>query len=790
MAHHDSLPIDAIQNTVAAALQDGHVVVSAATGSGKSTRLPLWAAVSGRVLVVEPRRVACTALAGFLALQRNQSPGQSVGYAIRFDQACTDATEIVFVTPGIALRWLRENRLASFDTVMLDEFHERRWDADLLLALLKKQSQHRLIVTSATLEGTRLAHYLQARQVSSDGRGFAVDEHYQAANDRQMPSARDLAQRVLAAVQQGIKEDAGDVLVFMPGRKEIQQTTTTLKGLDAEVIPLHAGVSTKDQQRALQSGSGRRVIVATNVAETSLTIPGVTLVVDSGLERRTHQRNGRTVLSLQAISQASADQRKGRAGRTAPGRVVRLWGANAPLEARTPPEIHREELADLVLAAACAGVRIEALSFPDSLPAHTVQRAQTQLTALGALTRDGLASERGQALFDLPVDTFFAHLIMAMPDAGSRGFMVDLAAALSAWRRPLALPRSEEGRQALASWQPCPCDATTLVKSVRQMPPDTLKSNYAARDEARKLAAQMRTLLALPAIPEALEEDRQPIWQAAMTAFPGAVFVRRASQKRRHAMGNGDSEVWISEESRFEEGAEAALVLDSHSVPGRGTRETFTAATCLAPLSLMSLVEQGLAQSRVGPVRQHNGEPVASREWCYAGRVIHTEVAEPEGAAARQVLARLILSGQCLAPAGEQLLNDLEAWRLYLALGEGEQGNETKSGEDVPEAEAWLLEKLSSLGVENMEDRELIGASDLRFVGVPDWQRQWFDDKYPRQVSLSDLKLRIHYKVPIRQVIAEYVSGGRKGDPKRWELPAWSGWKVKYRKASRLVDVC
>lgn len=781
MTAHPSLPIDAIQDRFTTALREGPVVVSAATGSGKSTRLPLWAADQGRVLVVEPRRVACTALAGFLASQREESPGQSVGYAIRFDQACTDDTGIVFVTPGIALRWLREGRLAGFDTVMLDEFHERRWDTDLLLALLKAQNRHHLIVTSATLDGPRLAHYLQAQQVSSDGRGFPVSEQYQAANDRQMPSGRDLAQRAQAAVTQGIVDTPGDVLVFMPGRKEIQQTVAALRGLDADVISLHASVPAKDQQRALRPGPRRRIIVATNVAETSLTIPGVTLVVDSGLERRTHQRNGRTVLTLAAISRASADQRRGRAGRTAPGRVIRLWGENAPLEARTPPEIQREELDDLVLAAACAGARIEDLAFPDPLPAHTLQRAREQLALLGALAENGLATARGQALFALPVDTFFAHLIMAMPDETSQGFMVDLAAALSAWRRPLTLPNSEEGRQALTAWQPHPCDATTLVQAIRQTPPAALKPNHSARDEARKLAGQMRGLLELPAIPAVMEEDRERIWREVLQAFPRAVFVRREKQKRRDAMGNGDSEVWISESSRLDESAEAAVVLDSHSVPGRGTRQTFTAATCLAPVPLMALVEEGLAEPRVGPVRQQEGEPVATREWCYAGRVIHTEVAEPEGDAARLVLARLILQGDMLPPVGEQLMDDLDAWQLYVALGEAEG--------EVPEPAVWLQARLRTLGVAHMEDVDLLEPADLRFDGVPEWERERFDDTYPRRVNLSDLKLRIHYKVPVRQVIAEYVSGGRKGDPKRWELPAWSGWHVKYRKASRLVDV-
>ncbi len=781
MTDHDSLPIDGLKTQVDAALAGGSIVVSAATGSGKSTRLPVWAGALGPVLVVEPRRVACTALASFLASCRREHVGQSVGYAIRFDQAFNEDTHIVFVTPGIVLRWLQEGQLGRFATIMLDEFHERRWDTDLLLALLRERGQCRLIVTSATLDGDRLSRYLDAPHLMSEGRGFLVRENYQASNDRQMPSRHDLANRVHKAVSAGLANTNGDVLVFMPGRGEIQQVVSVLTGLEADVIPLHAGVPAAGQQRALQPGARRRIIVATNVAETSVTIPGVTLVVDSGMERRTHQRNGRTVLSLQPISRASADQRKGRAGRTAPGSVIRLWGRNAPLEERTPPEIQREELVDLVLASACVGTPVDTLVFPDPLPPATRQRALDQLAALSAVDEKGLATARGLALSALPVDTFFAHLIMAMPDAEATGCMVDLAAALSVWRRPVTLPRGEEGRQVMAAWQPQPCDATTLIQAVRQRPPPELHPNLAARDEARKLATQMRRTLSLPEMPDSLPKSLAGVWGAAARVAPDAVFVRREKRKRREAMGNGVSELWIGDDSRLDDDVEAALVLDSHSVPGRGTRETFTAGTCLAPLSLSVLVGHELAEPRVGPVRQINGEPVATREWCYAGRVIHAEVAEPEGAAARQVLARLILSEECLHPAGGKLLDDLEAWQLYVALEEGKG--------EVPEAEAWLLKKLASLGVERMEDRWLLEADDLRFPGIPDWERERFDDKYPRWVNLSDLKLRIHYKVLVRQVIAEYVSGGRKGDPKRWELPAWSGWKVKYRKASRVVDV-
>ncbi|HCE40558.1 MAG TPA: helicase [Alcanivorax sp.] len=776
------MPIDPLKEHFLGALDQGPVVVSAATGSGKSTRLPVWALARGPVLVVEPRRVACTALAGFLAGQRGQAAGDDVGYAVRFDTACTDQTPLVFVTPGIALRWYREGRLKRFTTVMLDEFHERRWDTDLLLALLKQDRGHRLVVTSATLDGPRLARYLDAEALHSEGRGYPVNVRHHADNDRQMPDARDLPPRVREAVRAGLADDDdGDVLVFLPGRREIQQAATALASLDAEVLPLHAGVTGEAQRRALTPGPRRRVILATNVAETSLTIPGVTLVVDAGLERRTHQRNGRTVLSLTPISQASADQRRGRAGRTAPGRVIRLWGENAPLEARTPPEIQREELGELVLAAACAGRRAGVLDFPDPLPAHTLDRAERQLNALGALDADGRATERGHALFALPVDTFFAHLIVAMADATAQGFMVDLAAALSARRRPLTLPRDEDGRRALADWEPRPCDATTLVRAVRQTPPESLKPNRAARDEARQLATQMRALLKLPGLPASLDEEVPAILAAALAANPRAAFLRREKERRRDAMGNGGEEVRVGEDSRFPEEAQAALVLDSHSLPGKGTRQTLTLATCLAPVPVQALVEQGLAEPETGGVEWHDGEPVVTRHWYYAGRRVHTDTARPEGAAARQVLARLILDGDCLAPAGERLMDDLDAWRLYLALGH-DQG-------DAPEAAPWLARRLGELGVENLDDRALLEPRDLRFPGIPDWERQRFDEKYPRFVALSDLKMRVHYQIARRRVELEYRSGSRKAAPRRWELPAWSGWRVRYRKASRVVDV-
>ncbi|MFE8071093.1 helicase-related protein [Marinobacteraceae bacterium S3BR75-40.1] len=774
------LPIDALQDRFRRELAEQHLVVTATTGSGKSTRLPLWAAEQGSVLVVEPRRVACTALAGFLAEQPDNT-GHRIGHAIRFENTCTPDTRIAFVTPGVALRWLNQGQIDRFRTVMLDEFHERRWDTDLLLALLKHADRHRLVITSATVEGKRLADYLGGSLLEAQGRSHPVSVQYQAPASHHMPTLDGLETRVRRAVAICLAESGGDVLVFLPGKREIQTCEQALQSLPVETVALHAGASMAEQRRALNPGAQRRVILATNVAETSLTIPGVTAVVDSGLERRTHRRNRRTVLGLQPISQASADQRRGRAGRTRPGMAVRLWGAHAPLESRTPPETQREELSELVLAAACAGVTVDQLVFPEPLPPHAVEQAQAQLGAMGAIDGAGHVTEHGRKLFALPIDTLFAHLISAMPDEASRGFMVDLSAALSSGPRPIRLPRSAEGRETLKQWQPRGCDATTLVAAVRSQPPEAAGGNRQARQEARKLAGQIRDLLDLPAIPDTPEVIPDRVLQACIQALPELAFVRRKHHKRRDAMGNGQSEVWIAEDSRLDDDVEAAVVFDSHSMPGKGTRQTLTLATCAAPLELRALVESGLAQPQLGDVVEDDDGIHVQRDWYYAGRVVHTETIEPQGAVARQVLVSMILDGRLLAPSGERLRDDLAAWGLYVALGNADG--------DVPEAADWLQERLATLGVETLADSELLEPEDLAFEGIPSWERERFDTKYPRFVSLGDLKLAIHYKVPLRQVVAEYVSGSRKTAPQRWELPAWSGWKVKYRKASRIVDV-
>ncbi|TKB48436.1 ATP-dependent RNA helicase [Ferrimonas sediminicola] len=768
-----TLPIDPLKPRFLKLLDHRHLVVESQTGSGKSTRLPLWAAETGRVLVVEPRRVACLALSDYLSSQG----GPGVGHAIRFESTVDDTTRVAFVTPGVALRWLSDDGLAGYDTVIIDEFHERRWDTDLLLALLKRRNQHRLVLTSATIDGERLARYLEGERLSADGRQFQVSIHHLARESRQLPDERGLEGRVKEAVVRGLEESPGDVLVFLPGKREIIHCAAQLKEIDVQTVPLHGGASNTEQRAALRSGEHRRVILATNVAETSLTIPGITCVVDSGLERRTHQRNGRTVLGLHRISLASAAQRAGRAGRVQAGICYRLWGQHAPMEALTPPELKREELVEPMLAAACAGERLDELEFVDSLPEKSLGIARDKLLQMRAIDEQGRATDHGRRLYPLPIDTQFAHLITAMEEKGCREAMVDLSAALSLGARLWQPPGGEAGIKALKAWQPLECDAMTLLSLLREPLPEELSCDRQMLAEAKMLANQIRAALELPQLSVATPVSRTAWLAAVMGAQPDLVYVRRL--KRPQALGNGFAEVQQGRDSRLSEQALGAVVFDQFSLPGRGVKQTLNLATCMAPVTFKQILDAGLGELQTGEL-QEDGHTLISRV-VYAGRELGEVSHLGSGEQVVATLVREILAGQRLPGVGLRLEQDLAAWALWCALGEGEG--------EVPGPDAWLSRRLTELGVESFEDMELIEAQELAFDGIPDWQREEFDERFPLQLTLAELKVTVEYDIRRKSIDVVYQSGTRKGGPKRWELPRWSGWRVFYRKASKRVTL-
>ncbi|HVY68592.1 MAG TPA: ATP-dependent helicase C-terminal domain-containing protein [Verrucomicrobiae bacterium] len=410
------LPIWEIHGDIVQRLQTGNrLVLVAPTGSGKTTQVPQMLLDAGlaenpaprKIVVLQPRRVAARTVAARVAWERNGRLGQEVGYQIRFEDHTSLGTRICFVTEGILLRWLQDDRtLSDVAAVVFDEFHERNLLSDVSLALVKHLQQTRrpdlkLVVMSATLDAEPVAKYLgdDCPVLVSQGISFPVELRYLDYPDSR-PAAEQAADAVERVVNSG---EAGDILVFMPGMGEIQSTINALRSarLSERVafLPLHGDLAPEDQDLAFAPNPNRKVVVATNVAETSVTIDGIRHVVDAGLARvaRYDAERGINTLLLEEISRASADQRKGRAGRTAPGVCWRLWTESGHLNRpeRNTPEIQRADLAEVVLLLHSLGIKRAAeFDWLDKPDPQAVVRAEKLLVTLGALRES--ASQAGE----------------------------------------------------------------------------------------------------------------------------------------------------------------------------------------------------------------------------------------------------------------------------------------------------------------------------------------------------------------------------------------------------------
>ena len=426
------LPIDALQDgLVAACGRVRRLVLRAPTGSGKSTRIPQMLLdlnlVQGQIVVLQPRRIAARLLAARIAQEREVRLGGEVGYQIRFERVESAQTRIKFVTEALLLRQMASDpELKGVGAVVFDEFHERNLHSDVALALARRlQETHRpdllIMAMSATLDTEAVAKWLgSAETLAADGRAYPVQIEY-----THMPrnSTRPIWDAAAEQVRRVLREESeGDILVFMPGSYEIMRTIGAVRNLPesggVDILPLYGELPPEEQDRAVKPSPGRKVIVATNVAETSLTIPGVRAVVDAGLARiaRFDPHRGIDTLLVEPVSQASAEQRAGRAGRTGPGRCIRLWSQTdheaRPL--REVPEIKRVDLSETILLLLSSGWG-DAATFPwyEKPDEKALQRALTVLADLGAVDTQGKLTPIGRRMSVFPAHPRYARMLLA-----------------------------------------------------------------------------------------------------------------------------------------------------------------------------------------------------------------------------------------------------------------------------------------------------------------------------------------------------------------------------------------
>ncbi|HUB50508.1 MAG TPA: ATP-dependent helicase HrpB [Acetobacteraceae bacterium] len=431
----------------------GNAVLVAPPGAGKTTLVPLdllhasWRG-DGTILVLEPRRLATRAAAARMASLLGEPVGRTVGYRTRLDAAVSPATRIEVVTEGLLVRRLQSDPgLDGAALVILDEVHERSLESDLALAFcLDLQAalrpELRLLAMSATADGARLAGLMRAEIVESAGKMFPVTVHHAA---RDIPGPRELPDALARAVRAALAEHAGDVLAFLPGMAEIRRAEAALAGCGALVLPLHGELPPEAQDRALRPAETRRVVLATSIAETSLTVPGVRIVVDGGFRRtpRLDPGTGLTRLATLRISRAAAEQRAGRAGREGPGVAIRLWTAaqHRGLPAYDRPEILEAELSSLLLDCAAWGAAPADLPFQDAPPAGAVAAARALLAELGALGLDDRITETGRRMATLGAHPRLAAILLAAQSSAEKALAADLAGLLEE-RDPLRAPEA------------------------------------------------------------------------------------------------------------------------------------------------------------------------------------------------------------------------------------------------------------------------------------------------------------------------------------------------------------
>lgn len=574
------LPVSAVLDAVSSALGErGRAVLSAPPGAGKTTLVPLhllrcdWLG-DGKIILLEPRRLAARAAAGRMAALLGETVGETVGYRMRLDTRVSARTRIEVVTEGVFARMiLSDPELQGIGAVIFDEFHERSLDGDFGLALALDvqgalREDLRILVMSATLDVERVSALLgQPPVIESQGRSYPIDIRYQDRSGLER-----VEDAVTKAILDALAEETGSILAFLPGRAEIERVAERLTGKTRpheHVVPLYGNLDMKAQDAAIRPAAAgtRKIVLATSIAETSITIDGVRIVIDSGLQRLpVHEPStGITRLETVKVSRASADQRAGRAGRTEPGVAIRLWhaGQTAALPAHTPPEILASDLSTLAMDMAAWGVADPGqLSFIDPPPSTAWSEAQALLRSLGALDTEMMLTAKGRRMQELSLPPRLAAMVLAAP-----------APALE----EACLLATVIGEQGLGGTS---LDLDDRLQRARRDGGDRAEK---ARGLARRMAGDIRATSGLG------RESGPPVGAGALLlhAFPDRIALQRGG-RGRFVMANGrGAEIDATERLS---GAEMLVIAD---LTGRAGRQRILSAAEVS----RSLVETDLASA-------------------------------------------------------------------------------------------------------------------------------------------------------------------------------------------------
>lgn len=659
------LPVTAVLPQIRTALESfGAAILVAPPGAGKTTVVPLglldeaWRG-DGRIVLLEPRRLAARAAARRMAALLGEDVGDTVGYAMRMENRSSARTKILVVTEGVLSRMILDDpELSGVSALIFDEFHERSLDGDFGLALALDvrsalRPDLRLLVMSATLDGARVARLLDgAPVIESEGRTFPVEIRH-----RERKAGEPIEEAMARAVRDALADETGSVLAFLPGQREIERTAERLEGrlsADTDIVPLYGQLDGKAQDAAIRPApAGRRkVVLATSIAETSITIDGVRIVIDSGLSRlpRYEPAAGLTRLETVRVSKASAEQRAGRAGRTQPGIAIRLWRAEqtAALPAHTPPEILEADLSGLLLDCAAFGVSDPAsLRFLDAPPAPALAEARALLTTLGALDEAGRLTETGAAMRRLALPVRLAHMVAEAARTGDASQAAQIAMLLT-----------ERGLGG---------DSTDLELRLMRLQTDRSPRAVAARRLAERLARTAGPGTALTAAsPASVAVETSGIGALLLHAWPDRV-ARARGERGRFILASGSGAMLDATDPLA---GEPYLVVAE--LQGRAQNARITAAAAVSETDIRSRLARRI-ETRRETAFDPGRRTVRLRETARLGAILLSErmLPAPSGEEANSAILDAIRThGLELLPWNKEseALRRRLAW-LHRALG-------------------------------------------------------------------------------------------------------------------------